>query len=1018
MARIASNQPFRVALTIFGVVVGIVGTVGGADGTVGGAKDAAKLEFFEKHIRPTLAQHCFECHGGESDSPDANLRLDRRSRFFAGGDSGEIVVPGDPDASLLIQALRYDGEEMPPDGKLPDDVIAKFEQWVNDGAVWPDEVESEVAATPKRFDLAQRRDEHWAWQSIRQYDAPEVQNPDWCRVPADRFILAGLEQQGLLPAAECDPLTWLRRVSFDLTGLPPSARDVAMIQEDASESRRNRIVAELMASPEFGRRWGRHWLDVVRYAESRGHEFDFDIPNSQRYRDYVVDAWNADIPFDDFVREHIAGDLLANPRIDVVDGSNQSLLGTGFWNLDQWVHSPVDIRKDETDRVDNAIDTVSKAFLGMTVACARCHDHKFDAISAADYYAISGMIRSSDYAQVRYQSRDHNLDIAKRIRNLDKRFAALIQDNLLEKPGGDASMNDTAQTETAKTPPTDDSLLFDFQISAAIDHLRVPPNFARHAAGELKPPGETSEPAFSRYEVAGWSHDPLWDARRTISLAGTEDTGTLGKLPRADRTLATPTFVLEAPELWCRVEGTGRIFACVNGHRMIAGPLHKDTIVDVKRDHPWVRLKLDDYVGKRMHLEFIPKPKHEFTVAAVFQGNDADSRGRRDQWIQDTRNAVANPMPADGEWHSSATMTMLAEQWTTQRRQLTQQIRWTSKVGMALVEATPLDDPLLIRGQADKPGDLIRRRFLEAIDGDSEFGLSGDSASGLSGSGRRFLADRMTAADNPLTDRVIINRLWHHLMGRGIVATTDDFGVLGQRPTHPELLDFLAMRLREHDHHLKPIIREWVLSATYRMGGKVDESAAVIDPKNELWHHRPPRRLQAEAFRDSLLAVSGRLDLSRPSASVPVHLTSFMEGRGRPRRSGPIDGDGYRSIYLSVRRNFLSPMLTAFDFPVPTNAMGRRNVSNVPAQALILMNDPLVHQSADRWRDRLLKVEDRSRRIDQLFVSSYGRPPSDAERNAVQQFLHAASESGQSESETWREITHAFLNSKEFIFVP
>ncbi|MEO1527120.1 MAG: DUF1549 domain-containing protein, partial [Planctomycetota bacterium] len=383
---------------------------------------AEQLEFFEKDIRPLLAEHCYSCHSVNADRVEASLLLDSRQAHVRGGDSGAAIVPGNPDASLLIEAVRYESYEMPPNGKLPDSEIAKLERWVEMGAPWPEEEAPAAEAKLDRFDLQQRKAEFWLWQPVSESEPPRVENTTWPRTEIDRYVLARLEAAGLEPSRDADQSALLRRLYFDLIGLPPSADQVRAFLADDQDSAVERVVDDLLNSKHFGERWARHWLDLVRYAESRGHEFDNDTPNAFQYRDYVIRALNADVPYDQFVREHIAGDLLSQPRLNPTKGFNESILGTGFWFLGEWVHSPVDIRKDESDRFDNMIDVMSKTFLGVTVACARCHDHKFDAISTADYYSLSGFLQSSDYRQVRFESIEQNRRVASELARVDKDY--------------------------------------------------------------------------------------------------------------------------------------------------------------------------------------------------------------------------------------------------------------------------------------------------------------------------------------------------------------------------------------------------------------------------------------------------------------------------------------------------------------------------------------------------------------------------------------------------------------------
>jgi hypothetical protein len=409
---------------------------------------AEGIEFFEKKVRPILTQYCYRCHSRQAKKLRGGLRLDSRAAILKGGDSGPAIVAGQPDKSKLIEAVGYKNVElqMPPRDKLPESAIADLTAWVQMGAPWPNEQSIANGPAQSAFDLAARKRAHWAWQPIRTQTPPAPPSSPpravgmkggWPRDPLDRFILAKLEDKGLSPAKSADRRTFLRRLYFDLIGLPPSPEEVAAFLGDNSADAVEKVVDRLLSSPHFGERWGRHWLDLVRYAETRGHEYDYPIPNAYHYRDYVIRALNADVPYNQFVVEHLAGDLLPKPRLHPQQGFNESILATGFWFLGEEVHSPVDLRQDQADRFDNKVDVLSKAFLGLTVACARCHDHKFDAISTKDYYALFGFLQSSHYRLARFDSMEHNRQVSAELWELRAKGRASIQKALAEslRPG-------------------------------------------------------------------------------------------------------------------------------------------------------------------------------------------------------------------------------------------------------------------------------------------------------------------------------------------------------------------------------------------------------------------------------------------------------------------------------------------------------------------------------------------------------------------------------------------------------
>ncbi|QDT01990.1 Planctomycete cytochrome C [Rubripirellula lacrimiformis] len=962
-----------------------------------------QLDFFEKQVRPLLAQHCYSCHSAGSKKLQAGLRVDYRSGLIDGGDSGQAIVPGDPAASLFMEALHYESYEMPPKGKLADDEIAVFEQWIRNGAPWPEEDVPEASGDDRaKFNLEGRKQEHWVWQPIQSPSPPMVKDASWPRAELDHFVLAKLDDNALVPSPDADRAAILRRLYLDLIGLPPSPQQTAEFLADDSAMATENLVDRLLQSPRFGERWGRHWLDLVRYAESRGHEFDNDSTNAYQYRDYIIRAFNADVPYDQLIREHIAGDLVSPPRLNPEQGFNESILGTGFWFLGEWVHSPVDILKDESDRFDNMVDVMSKAFLGVTVSCARCHDHKFDAISTADYYSLTGFLQSSDFRQVRFESMESNRRVASQLSKVDASYRDQVSQWLLD--------HGHAQSQATPLPEEISSrLVVDYQNLADDQFLQDGFIFgdAPRRFGDAWLDESGDQPVIRLAAQGQAGNDAIWDGLETLSEKGQENRGKLHRLPRAGRTLRTPTFALNAGRVLCRVQGEGHVVACVDSHRLIAGPLHGQTVQSITSKSPWVELDLSRYIGHRLHLEFTPAQNSRLQVAWVMQGDQTQVAAAKaalgDSVADQPDPSLVDLAKSSDPWQS------LAAEWAQKRADLKGQIVKRSHAAMAMMNGTGEDAHVLIRGNSSSPGDLEPRHFLTAIAGDAPMPIE-------SGSGRLELAEQINDPANPLTSRVIVNRIWHHLIGRGIVPTTDDFGVLGQRPTHPELLDHLATRFTTGGQSIKQMIRYIVLSRTYQMSSKPDAQAVAADPKNLLWHHRSPKRLEGEAIRDSLLTLSGEIDLTSFGESVPIHLTSFMDGRGRPKRNGPLDGNGRRSIYIAVRRNFLSPFMLTFDTPVPFSSMGRRNVSNVPAQSLILMNDPFVVQQASGWAQRAQQNADTlPQRVRWLYLSAFARQPTQPELAAAIAYLDSPQD--QPDIGRWADLAHALINTKEFIFL-
>ncbi len=1235
------------------------------------------LEFFETQVRPILVEHCYDCHGPESAPIEGGLALTSREAILSGGDTGPAVVPGDPDESLLVDAVRY-GEvyEMPPDSKLPDETIAVLEEWVRRGAPWSGG-EAQPVAQQQSLDIAQRVAEHWCWQPRGNPVPPTVDDAAWPKESLDRFILARLEQNGLKPASDADRRTLIRRLSFDLIGLPPTAEEVERFVQDASPDAVPKLVDRLLDSPQFGERWARHWMDLTRYAETCGHEFDYPIPFAFEYRDYLIRAFNQDVPYDDLIREHIAGDLLRQPRRNPEAGFNESILGTGFWHLHEATHGPVDVRADEAGHIDNQIDVMSKTFLGLTVSCARCHDHKFDAISTEDYYALCGYLQSSRRQvamldpgrkiERAWEEVNQRLNEAESLRGeldqvilgvdpaqtagairaavewlrldprwseaADLRFQGESLKKLNQPPGTinvqtlqpreqfrwdgnkqlfwidgqpgdqidlefevpDGLSTDQYRLQGQFTQASDYARIqvlvdgqsigpvwdfYDTEITnrvvdvgalplaagrhvltlrieghddraaprhvVGLDYIQLVPvyddrvdlqeqlaeqavrydvapglvrkwaelirseqskssrhplNWLRQAATarnqideaffqRLIREAQQAQVAYDEYSNSSTlmeSFDEGWPegwvgsgfafqgqpstefsfavAPDIIPTPGVINSGTFGR--KFEGVLYSPTFEIQQPQIHLRMRGervTVRLI--IDGFVMDVynALLFNGIRVDVNtpQQFEWITLggDLKNYLGHRAHLEIIDHGDGWFELDQVRWSDHSpvdpinsvlrEFSKRHCQSIADLASAFAASVLSEGALDDPDRTEMLrqmirlglvddskfagllesesddsvAERLLGLQRELAGIDDSVPKprYAVAMIDGTPEDERVFIRGNPKTLGPIVPRRFLEALD------PAKTVVSPEQGSGRLMLANQIADPDNPLTARVAVNRVWHHLMGRGIVASVDNFGVLGQRPTHPELLDYLANEFVNDGWSIKRLIRRIVLSRTYQMASAIDPAAEQADPGNRWWHRAPIRRLEGEAIRDAILRCSGRLDTQMYGPSVPIHLTPFMSGRGRPGSSGPLDGDGRRSIYIEVRRNFLSPMMLAFDTPIPFNTIGRRNVSNVPAQALILMNDPFVIQQCQVWAERLVQTADPTiqQRLTRVFESAIGRPPTEPETVAIVGFMREqARELGiptddaslNASPELWADVCHVVFNMKEFVFL-
>jgi mono/diheme cytochrome c family protein len=985
--------------------------------------DPADVDFFEKKVRPILSARCQGCHGPEKQK--GGLRLDARATVLSGGSTGPAVVPGNPKESLLVDAINY-GEtyQMPPKSKLPPEEIATLTEWVQRGAPWgiTARTSAESAASsriPGAISKAefQARAQYWSFQPLQKVSPPAVTraHAGWLRNPIDRFILAALEQKNLAPAPEAGKRTLIRRLSFDLTGLPPKREDVEAFLNDRAPDAYEKLVDSLLASPHYGERWARHWLDLVRYAETAGHEFDYEIPNAFRYRDYVIRAFNLDLPYNQLIFEHISGDALPKPRRHPVEGFNESAIGAGFHTLGEGVHSPVDIREEQMRRVDNQLDVLSKTFLGLTLACARCHDHKFDPITAQDYYAMAGYLVSSRHQQAFIDPPDRIGHFVKSLRAINEKIVATLREARAKLP-------EPAPKQPAAAPPD--------------AHERVLANFDQPDFDGWYVTGDAFGERPSR--AGDFRLDRNGTAARLVSIApGLAHSGMVSD--RLQGVLRSRSFTIESRYLHFLTGGQGgRISVVIDGFEKIRSPIYGGltTSVNTGGELRWITMDVQMWAGHSAYFEIADGAVVDFG-GATSQVDDGHG------WIavalirssdQPTPSAKAGPHPrsiAHGDLDLTAAIAALRPARPELAARLAEAVTLADSLDRRIpdptlapsqAEGTGMDEHVHIRGSHKNLGEKAPRHFLTVLGGS-------DWPAHAAGSGRIELAGRMVNPTvDPLVPRVLVNRLWQHHFGEGIVRSTDDFGAMGQKPSHPELLDWLAARLVENGWSIKAMHRLMLLSSAFRMSSVPEAAAEQVDPANTLLHRMNVRRLEAEAIRDTLLAVTGRLEGVMYGPSVPVHLTSYMEGRGRPGVSGALDGDGRRSIYLSVRRNFLNPMLLAFDAPVPFSTMGRRNVSNVPAQALTLLNDPLVKSQSRLWAERQVARPGRSvrQRLDALFLTALGRAPTDQEARASLEFLTTGRSKAQTSPagpdpepkvEAWADFCHVLINMKEFIFV-
>lgn len=1242
--------------------------------------DREGIEFFEKHVRPVLIDNCYVCHGEAQQI--AGLRLDVFSAMLRGGETGHAVVPGEPENSLLVQAITYEHDvfKMPPTGKLPDEDIENLTAWVKMGAPHPNKGKDEdIAPVENEFNLEERK-KHWSFQPLQDVTIPSVSKNDWVESPIDVFVLDQLHKNGMEPADETDKRSLIRRITYNLTGLPPKPDEVDAFLNDDSDDAYETLVERLLASPHYGERWGRHWLDLVRFAETDGHEFDHNKPNIWRYRDYVIRALNEDVPYDQFLVEHMAGDQLENPRVDPGTGLAESPIGTGYMWLSDVVNSPVDSFKAHADRLDNQVDVFSKAFMGLTVACARCHDHKFDPITQKDFYAMAGIFQSSrprqkdltppstqkKYERISANAKRIDRSIAEAVMkplvNQTSEYLLAVNDvvNTFEqnenKPkdvifadfeDGQYSVWDVEGDAFRDAPPVSVGVFRDYKLdnwrgSYLADSYH---NSSNEYTGKLISSRFEIEHNYISFLVAGgdhpgktcvnlvvdgktvlsdtghnsgslrevkWNVREFWGQEATIEVVD-DHTGewghiiadhfvfTNGNEPAFNEVIAyaehsnlnpktlqhwmdtvsrannpvAPLFAMnsyiqskkeESFARWKRNTlrriqdrfinterdpdyevyedflggmknqwiATGAAFqnAFTNQpqsifHKYLSrfmgddvfhynerggrGFVHSGLVSDryegvmispiVIRDKRYVHVRMmgtgnvnvvsDEfrarnararseneftwsthdirmYQKKRNYVEIVDHDPEGFIVVdqIVFSDNSKPPQGSLkteepvplkaiielltnddidsfeklagafeerlhqeiQHWVFDedagespSGGTLVDWMLRDGSPFSSWELVRdeisqeqdkRLDSIVAYREDLSEQIK-DFGFALTMVDDEISDMPMHIRGNHKNHGDLVQRGFLTAFSDRSEFDPKQRS-------GRLELAEELIDKGQHLLSRVMVNRIWLHHFGEGIVRSPDDFGLQGQKPTHPELLDWLAAEFIRSGWSIKHMHRVMLLSSTYRMSSDVNPGYETKDPLNKYWHHIPVQRLEAESIRDAVLAVSGQLKSEMFGPSIMPFISEFMDGRGRPGKSGPLDGDGRRSVYINIRRNFMVPMFMAFDYPPPISAIGKRGVSSVPAQALTMLNNDLIYDQALKWAKRMIDESDSANeRIINAYELAYARQPDDFEIEAILEFIQTQKELYDEDKElhAWRDLCHVIFNSTEFIFV-
>ena len=1032
-------------------------------------------EFFEKKIRPVLLRHCYKCHSQEAKNLKGGLLLDTREATRKGGDSGPAVVPQNVSESLLISALRQDGLEMPPEGKLPDAVIADFVKWIEMGA--PDPRDGQVSVQSEiDFEAAGK---FWAFQPIQTPHVPKVDRRDWPQNDIDHFTLAKMEELGLVPVSMANKREWIRRATFDLIGLPPQPDHVAEFLADRSPQAFDKVVERLLKSEHYGERWGRYWLDVARYSEDQAHTFSVrKNTNGFRYRDWVVSALNADMPYDTFVKLQIAGDLIGPDQT----GSYDHLIALGFFGLGAQYYKNSDAAQAAADELDDRVDTLSRGFLGITVSCARCHDHKFDPIPTQDYYSLAGIFRSSKLHNAPLcepediQSYNAGRERIKKSESAVKKFLAEAKASAAESQVGFISRYmqavwkyRVAKTKSQPVKPADlaaQNGLNAFLLKRWIDFLdpkrkgqvaALDDWFALKADDDGPAESKSGIPAVV-VKVADAFQQRLQqpptqnDDVATINLVDTSgDKPHQAGSPRFVTPLVTkvrPTSGIDvdirgAKQLYLVVSDGGNGKSCDHADWIaprLIGPQGELDLTQVK----WKSLK--GFSGGRINKNYQGKPIRaggktypigvgvhapttiiydlpagydRFRALGALDNSGSDQGGCGDQasvqFSVYTEKPVTGPVAPgkdlftivlgkDGPLavNDKDLENFLPEQKRQQLKMLRTEFEAARKnapamypIAHAYAEGSVADMRVFIRGNPARKREVAPRRFLRILAGK-------DRPQYKQGSGRRELSEDIASPDNPLTARVMVNRIWQHHFGRGIVATPSNFGKLGERPTHPELLNYLAARFIESGWSIKAMHRLIMSSATYRLSSNTHAANTEIDADNRYLWKMSRQRLDVEAWRDALLDVSGKLDRSLGGPSTNLADANNVR----------------RTIYAQISRHELDNLLRLFDFPDANITAAKRTETTVPQQQLFVLNSPFMIAQAKAFSARLHReaMESDEARIRRAFALAYSRPPTDVEIQLGLSYLQSERDP-QSKLTLWESYAQVLLGSNEFIYL-
>lgn len=918
-------------------------------------------EFFEKKVRPVLVANCAKCHNPKAQV--AELDLTTAEGFARGGASGALINKEKPEESRLLKVISYDDKlKMPPTGKMKETEIAALTEWVKMGAPWPS-AKTEAAVSEAKSEKKSTREftdeekKFWAYQPLAHPSVPKVKNPAWVKSPIDAFLLAELEKKNLQPAPPADKLTLLRRATYDLTGLPPNDTEIKNFLADNSPNAFEKVVERLLASPRYGEKWGRNWLDVARYADSTGNDEDHRYPFAWRYRDYVIEAFNNDLPYDQFIREQLAGDLLPSKEGATENGetvNRRGIIATGFLALGPKAVAQQDKKKMLYDVYDEQVDVTTKAFLGQTVACARCHNHKFDAILTKDYYSLINIFAST-----------------RSFSNPDSHVSAIFEKPLVPKA-------EWERYQTARSEHLGKEKGVRLEIDEIVHAVKQPAakQFAPRVAEFMLATHKVYNDGLKPEEAARQANLPEDVLKRWVKFLKPED--------------LTPQHLLA----WRKATDATRAEVAQKYQQDFQSRLHE-------WDETVAKWRAEYQKAQAENKKSLPdKPMFEAGDDRFFDGVYFDAEG------------PFNISPKDKTKFTAAQQERISE-LQKKLEALKKSAPAEPEVACAIEDGEPVKQPVFIRGDYNSHGEDAPKAFPAIL-------AAFDTKPNFTGSGRLQLAEWMVQPEHPLTGRVMVNRIWQWHFGEGLVRTPDNFGKTGERPTHPELLDYLSREFVKRGWSMKAMHRLMMLSSAYQMASVNPALAADADPDNRLLTRFNRRRLMVEEMRDGLLAIGGTIDLTMGGSLQQGRGTDGENNQGR--LSLNPEKVKRRTVYLPLRRANLSTLLNLFDFGDATSMAGKRQLTNVSTQALFWLNSEfLTDRSAEVAQSLLAQAgATDAARVESLYLHVLNRQ---AEKDEIEQALKYVSAfrqkfaGEQAETKAWQSLCRVVMASNDFLYV-